>query len=111
LPGLITPLGCNLRLRFERNPHFFSTHESATDIPVLRTRIERNESIAMLAAHLKSVADSLRSLTEYLRALRAFDFDFFVNHEMCPKNTFCYPEFKRLLIAVAGLRIAINLAS
>jgi hypothetical protein len=53
----------------------------------------------MLAVHLKSVAVSLLSLTEYLRALRASDFDFAVNHEMCPKNTFCYPEFKGLLMA------------
>jgi hypothetical protein len=41
---------------------------------------------AMLAVHLKSVADILRSLTEYLRALRAFYLDFFVDHEMCPKT-------------------------
>ena len=91
-----------LRPGFERNSHFSSAHESATDIPVLRGRIEGNEPIAMLAVHLKSVADSLRSLTEYLRALRAFDFDFVVNNEMCPKNTFCYPAFKRLLMAAVS---------
>jgi hypothetical protein len=38
--------------------------------------------IAVLAVRLEPVADFLRPLSEYLRAFRAFDFYFFVDHEM-----------------------------
>jgi hypothetical protein len=70
---------------FKRQSHLFGAHESPADIPVLRAAIERNQPIAVLAVRLEPVADSLSPLPEYLRALRAFDFDFFVDHEM-PRN-------------------------
>jgi hypothetical protein len=47
----------------------------------------------MLAVRLEPVADFLRPLSEHLRAFRAFDFYFFVDHEM-PLNSmsaFCFP--------------------
>jgi hypothetical protein len=36
----------------------------------------------MLAVRLEAIADFLRPLSEYLRAFGAFNFYFFVNHEM-----------------------------
>jgi hypothetical protein len=69
-------------LSFNRHSHFFGAHESPADIPVFRTGIERNQPIAMLAVRLEPVADFLRRLSEYLRAFRASDFYFFVDHEM-----------------------------
>jgi hypothetical protein len=36
----------------------------------------------VLAVCLKSVADILRPLSEYLRAFGAFDFDLIVDHEL-----------------------------
>jgi hypothetical protein len=71
---------------FKHHPHFFGVQESAADIFIFRTGIERNQPIAMLAVGLESVADFLRPLPEYLRAFRAFDFDFVVGHE-CPLNS------------------------
>src|ERR1700730_16728975 len=67
---------------FNRHSHLFGAHESPADIPVFRTGIERNQPIAVLAVRLEPVADFLRTLAEYLRAFRAFDFYFFVDHEM-----------------------------
>ena len=76
-------LGHDLRAcHFERNSHLFSAHEGTTDIPVLGTGVERDQSVTVLAVRLKSVADILRPLSENLRAFGAFDFDFVVNHEM-----------------------------
>jgi hypothetical protein len=69
-------------LGFNRHSHLFGARESPSDIPVFRTGIERNQSIAVLAVRLEPVADFLRPLSEYLRAFRAFDFYFFVDHEM-----------------------------
>jgi hypothetical protein len=37
------------------------------------------------AVRLEPVADFLRPLSKYLRAFRAFDFYFFLDHEMPPK--------------------------
>jgi hypothetical protein len=77
-----------LRCRFvfglgiKRHSHLLGAHESAADIPIFRTGIERNQPIAVLAVRLKPVADFLRPLSEYLRAFCAFDFYFFVDHEM-----------------------------
>lgn len=70
---------------FEYRPHFFGAHERAADISVFRTGIERDEPIAVLAIGLEPVADFLRPLPEYLRAFRASDFDYFVDHEKLPK--------------------------
>jgi hypothetical protein len=70
------------RLGFKRHSHVSGAHESPADIPVFRTGIESNQPIAVLAVRLKPVADFLRSLSEYLRAFCAFDFYFFVDHEM-----------------------------
>jgi hypothetical protein len=78
---------------FKHHAHLFGAHESPADIPIFRSGIERDQPIAMLAVRLEPVADFLRPLPEYLRAFRAFDFYFFVDHEM-PLNSmaaFCFP--------------------
>ncbi len=78
---------------FEYRAQLFGAQESPADIPVFRTGIERNQPIAVLAVGLEPVTDFLRSLAEYLRAFRAFDFYFVVDHEM-PLNSkavFCFP--------------------
>jgi hypothetical protein len=67
---------------FKCDSRFFGTHESPTDVSVFRAGIECNELIAALAVRLEPVADLLRTLSKYLRALRAFDFHFFVDHEI-----------------------------
>jgi hypothetical protein len=69
---------------FECDSHFFGTLQCSTDVSIFRTGIERNYSIAVLAVRLGSVADILRPLSKYLRAFRAFDFHFFVDHEIAP---------------------------
>jgi hypothetical protein len=66
---------------FKHRAQLFGAHKSAADIFVFRTGIERNQPIAVLAVGLEPVADFLRPLSEYLRALRAFDFYFVVGHE------------------------------
>jgi hypothetical protein len=87
--------------RFERKSHFFGAHEGTTDVPVLGTGIERDQSIAVLTVRLKSVTDFLGALSEYHRAFRASDFYFFVNHGMPQKakRAFSYLDFKGLLMA------------
>jgi hypothetical protein len=65
---------------FKHKSHLSCAREGTTDIPILGTSIERDQSIAVLAVRLKSVAYILRPLSEYLRAFCAFDFDFIVNH-------------------------------
>jgi hypothetical protein len=79
--------------RFKQHAQLFGVQESAADIFVFRTGVERDQPIAVLAIGLESVADFLRPLPEDLRAFRAFDFDFVVGHE-CPLNlraAFCFP--------------------
>jgi hypothetical protein len=67
---------------FQRKPHFLRAQQGATDIPITGIGIERDQFVAMLAVRLKPVADIPRSLSEKLRALGAFDFDFIFGHEM-----------------------------
>src|SRR5664279_4175999 len=67
--------------RFQRRPYLLGAREGAADIAIFRQGIKRNQPIAVLAVGLESVADPLRPFPEYLRALRAFDFHFFVDHE------------------------------
>jgi hypothetical protein len=84
---------------FEHRAQLFGAQESPADISIFRTGIERNQPIAVLAVGLKPVADFLRPLSEYLRAFRAFDFYFVVDHEP-PLNAmaaFCLPWLKGLL--------------
>ena len=54
-----------------------------SDIAVIHRRIEGDQAIAVLAIGLKTRAYPLRALAKDLRALRAFDSDFVVDHE-CP---------------------------
>jgi hypothetical protein len=78
---------------FKCHSHFLGAHQSPADISIFRTGIERNHPIAVMAVRLVPVADSLRPLPEYLRALRASDSYFFLDHEM-PLNSipaFCPP--------------------
>jgi hypothetical protein len=74
--------GFGLGPGFERQSHFPGACERAADISVFRAGVERDHPVAVLAVGLVAVADSLRPLAEYLRAFRAFDSYFFVDHEM-----------------------------
>jgi hypothetical protein len=56
------------------------------DIAILRGRIKRDQPIAVRAIGLEVGADSLCSLAEDLRALRAFDSDFVVDHDRPSKE-------------------------
>jgi hypothetical protein len=82
---------------FKCHSHFFGAHQSAADISIFRTGVERNQLVAVLAVGLEAVADLLRPLPEYLRALRALDSYFILDHEMSlkmPLNSmpaFCSP--------------------
>jgi hypothetical protein len=93
---------CGLGPGVKCHSHFFRVHESPADVSVLRTGIERNEPIAVLAVGLEPVADLLRPLPEYLRAFRAFNSYFFFDHEMSPDSmrAFCLPWFKDLSIGL-----------
>ena len=66
--------------RFEGNSQISSAPDSTTDIPILGTGVERDQSIAMLAVRLKAVAKILRPLSKHHRAFGAFDFNLIVNH-------------------------------
>jgi hypothetical protein len=79
--GILPQSSDNLRaVRFEGNSHFFSAREGTTDIPVLGTGIERDQSIAMLAVRLKAIANLLRPLSKHHRTFGASDFDLIINH-------------------------------
>jgi hypothetical protein len=67
---------------FKQHSHIPGTHESPADVSVFRTAIESDQPVAVQTIYLKTVADFLRPFSKYLRAFRAFDFYFFVNHEM-----------------------------
>jgi hypothetical protein len=101
--------GLALRRRFvfgprvKRHSHLFGAHESPADIPVFRTRIERNQPIAVLAVRLEPVANFLSPLAEYLRAFRAFDFDLFVDHGMLRSQAVYFPRLKRLFKSLLKL--------
>ena len=101
--GMRNSSRCFRARRFERKSHFFGAHEGTTDVPVLGTGIERDQSIAVLTVRLKSVTDFLGALSEYHRAFRASDFYFFVNHGMPQKakRAFSYLDFKGLLMALS----------
>ena len=89
----------NLGPGFEQHSHFPGADQRAADISVLSDVVSK-VIIRLQCWQLvwKTVADFLRALTEKLRALRTFDFDFFVNHGMAPKTVSCGPELKGLLI-------------
>jgi hypothetical protein len=71
-----------LGLCFKCHSHFLGALECSMNISILRAGIERYQPIAVLAVRLEAIADFLRPLSEYLRAFGAFNFYFFVNHEM-----------------------------
>jgi len=75
-----------LAFGFKGQSHFPGARERLANIPVFRSAVERNQSVAVLAIGLKPVADLLRALAEELRAPRAFDFDFVVDHEISPNR-------------------------
>jgi hypothetical protein len=68
-------------LRLEDRSHLFGGRKCSPDISVIRIGIERNEAIAVLAIQLRPVADRLRPRSENLRAFRAFDLHFLIDHE------------------------------
>jgi hypothetical protein len=71
-----------LEARFEQNPDFTGTCQRAADVPILRRGVEGNQAVAVHAVDLKTIADSLRALAKNLRAFRASDPDFFIDHEI-----------------------------
>ena len=82
---------------FDRHSHFPGAGERTPDIFVFRTGIERNQPVAVLAVGLKPIADFLRPFPEHLRAFGAFDFHFFVDHGVLPRNprvAICLPRLK-----------------
>src|ERR1700682_571778 len=70
---------------FQRRSDFSCARQCPTDVGVFRAELEGDEPVAMLAVDLKTGPDLLRALPEYLGALRAFNSDFFINHEIHPK--------------------------
>jgi hypothetical protein len=83
-------LGCTFVVKC--HSHFFSAFERSTDISIVRASIERYYPIAVLAVRLEAIANVSRPLAEYLRAFGAFNFYFFVSHEMS----------RHRLVALAG---------
>jgi hypothetical protein len=85
---------CGFALGFQRRSRFPGAHERFANIYVFRTIVEGNQPIAVRTIGLKSVADPVRALAKYLRAFRAFDFDFFIDHEMplSLKGAVCVPR-------------------
>lgn len=77
----------------EYRSHFFGAHESAADISIFRTGIERDEPIAVLAIGLEPVADFLRPLPEYLRAFGASSI---MKNSLNSMQQFCFRSFKGL---------------
>jgi hypothetical protein len=71
---------------FKCHSYLFGAHQGPADISIFRRAVKRNQPIAVLAVGLESVADPLRPLSKYLRALRAFDFHFFFDHECTRLN-------------------------
>jgi hypothetical protein len=82
---------------FEDRANFLGADQSFADIAVIDRHVEGDQAIAVLAIGLKTRAYPLRALAEHLRALRAFDSDFVVDHE-CPSwnysGTFCASGLK-----------------
>jgi hypothetical protein len=56
--------------------------ERSANISVFGIDVERNQSIAMHAVHLKPVANPGGALAKYHRAFSALYSDFFLDHEM-----------------------------
>jgi hypothetical protein len=74
-------LSFSCRFIFERYSHFFRAHERPADVSVFGSGVERDQPIAVLTIHLEPISEFLRSLSEYLRALRAFDLYLVVDHK------------------------------
>jgi hypothetical protein len=74
---------CGFGLIFKSHSDLFGALQGPADISIVRSAVERDQPVAVLAIRLESVADLLGPFPEDLRALRAFDFDFFFRHE-CP---------------------------
>jgi hypothetical protein len=70
-----------LEARFEPKPDFTGTRQRTADVSILRRGVEGNQAVAVHAVDLKAIADSLRALAKNLRAFRAPDSDFFIDHE------------------------------
>ncbi|MGB9115239.1 hypothetical protein [Bradyrhizobium sp.] len=85
---------CSFALGFNRQSDFPGAQQRFANISVFRTAVERDQPVAVRAIGLKPVADPVRALAKYLRAFRALDFDFFIDHEMLPnsKNAVCDPR-------------------
>jgi hypothetical protein len=85
---------CGLAVRFNRQPDVAGAQQRFADISVFGTAVERNQAIAVRAIGLEPVAYPMRALAKYLRTFRAFDSDFFVDHEMplSLKGAVCVPR-------------------
>jgi len=96
IAGLVFDHGFALGLGFKCRPYLSGARQRPADVSVFCTDIERDQSIAVLAVRLKSVTKLLRALSKYLRAFRAFDLYFFVDHETSQVECrdCVYPRFK-----------------
>src|SRR5579863_8096486 len=65
----------------EHRADLFGVDQGFADIAVVHRHVEGDQAIAMLAIGLKTRTHPLRALAEDLRALRAFDSDFVVDHD------------------------------
>ena len=73
----------SLAAGLDRQPKLLGADQGFADIAVFDRQVEGDQAIAVLAIGLKTRAYPLRALAKDLRALRAFDSDFVVDHE-CP---------------------------
>ena len=80
-------VGWRLGCCFERRSDLSCARQCPSDVGVFRTELEGDQPVAMLAVDLKTGPDLLRALPKYLGALRAFNSDLVINHEIHPKHT------------------------
>src|SRR5271168_959606 len=72
---------CGLAARLDHEPQLLGANQRFTDISVFRVHVEGDQPVAVMAVGLEAVAHFLRALAENLRAFRALDSDFLVDHE------------------------------
>ncbi|MGO8908133.1 MAG: hypothetical protein ACLQDM_02205 [Bradyrhizobium sp.] len=85
---------CGFAFGVNRQSNVPGAQQRLANISVFGIVVEGNQPIAVRTVRLQPVADPVRALAKYLRAFRAFDFDFFIDHEMSPefKGEVCVPR-------------------
>jgi hypothetical protein len=81
LGGYRVGLGCRRMLQVgDRLPMFSGQLQGSPDVGIFRAAVESNKLEAVRALLLKAVTNPFRTLSEYRRALGAFDPDLVVDH-------------------------------